>query len=593
MNNVKFEIAKAKILFSSEDQEEKQQSLKIFENIFNNPNNELKYRFEALSFLIENLYSHQETYSKLLSILTQEEIDEIKSSFIIRKIKEIGGKEDLKNWVIQEVLNNTKLTATKRYYILKSALETLEIDLLQLIKDKDPDFFNIILLLKDKKEVANLLVEKIKESNYLDKLVYLNILYTLGYKFEEVINYLISENINNYFLILIFSYYFKDSKIYQKIIQKFEEENSGIFKIFVHHLVISLNTQKPSFINLDPLLGEAFHKILYSILTRDNKIIESITSELYQNYSGLYLTILSKYLYKLGLTDSIVKEDLSEIESEYLSMEDAMIEINSSKYDISLFMETIENQTEIKEEQSETPKADLELPQSQEKDETLSKIDETFESPEIKPKEKEIDTQIVEEIEKIVENIIKEGHPTEIEKTEIEKVDQYIKDFLEDKTEEIDQKVLLDFYIQDKEKFIELIEKHVLEEDYIKNNFDKIIKILQVFKEIDEFSMEFLLKNLIQTFLENELFDKLAQTFKTFKITSKVNFYNYVSKNDFINWDKDMQEKLLKLVNFFVHEDKFKTLSKEEVGILCVYILEGQFEEIKQPIGKILEEVYS
>lgn len=606
MSNLKFEIAKAKILFFSGNEEEKQDGLKIFADIFHNPGNELKYRIEALGFLLENYYTLDNAYDQLIRILVNEEHDELKMLIILRKIREIGKQEELKKWVMQEILNNPQITPNKRYLIIKSVLEMLNIEseLLEFIKEKQLDFFNVILLLKDNRKISDLVIEKLDNSSWIEKLVYLNVLYTIGYNVEEILNNLVSQNIDGCFLGLIFSYYFNDLKIFDKIVQNIENINHGFLNIIFHYFLFSLQNKVPLLYPLESVKfkeGDIFYSILYAVLTKDKEIIRSIIKEISNNYQGLYLAILGRYLTKLGLAENTelnFYSELSEIESEYISTEDAMIEINSSKFSKSVTeISSKEEYDEIlrKEEIVETSmKEDKEFSEGKEElheevEEIFQEVSEIIES----VVQEKVDEKLIEE-EKKEEKTQQESKKLETEKEEekmYDILDNHIKEYFEGKQSELDKNIFYQSFEENKDKFFEIVEKYVFDDSYIEDNFDKILEILKIYKEVNEISGTLAVKALILSLLTSQSFENLAKLINYFNITTKTNFNTYISGNELIKWNEDLQQKLLAFINYI--SKRSDLISKENMGMFCFYVIEGPFAYIKDSVIKIIEEAFS
>ncbi|MCS6956104.1 MAG: hypothetical protein NZM44_07105, partial [Candidatus Calescibacterium sp.] len=333
--NPKLEIAKAKILFSSDNNEEKQKAIETFLNIFKNTEIELRYRLESLGFLIGTHFDETSAYNELINILLNEPTEELKVLTVIRKIKELRKEEEFKKWILQNLLNNNSLKSNQRYLIIKSSMQMFDMESDILNSTNQEDLFNVTLILKDnptyKEKVSQILIEKALNSESIEKLIYLNTLYTLGYKVEEVLEKLLFQNEDNYFLIILLSQYYQDNKIYKKVNDMISSKFSYFTSIIFNHFIYSLKNQVPTMNYILIELKNIFHKLLYITLTRDNNLINSVKEEILRKYKGLYMAIINRYLKVIGLETADSSSDLSEIEIEYLSLEDAIIEINVSK----------------------------------------------------------------------------------------------------------------------------------------------------------------------------------------------------------------------------------------------------------------------
>lgn len=596
--NTKIEMIKAKILFSSENEEEKIKALEIFQNILNNPESIFKNRLEALGFLIGNLLTEDQAYDKLLSILITEELDELQISTIIRKIKEIKKQEKLVNWVITELINNDSIHSNKRYIILKSTIENfLDKIELTLLEKATIDFFNIVLLLKEhlnfKEKVIETILQKMENTEKFEKLIYLNLLYTMDYKLEKTIEKMISKDIDNYFLLLIFSKYFKNQKLHDKIIQEFNNQNQNVTNILFNYFIHSLQQEIPyinSTININLNTDNMFYKIIIAILTKDKELIATITSEIQNQYKGIYLIIILRYLQKLGLININFKElekSLSDIELEYLATEDAIIEINSSESKSTIIQEQKQiteeniNQENINQENSSQENITLEVEENT-NNQTISQ-------------------NLIEDIEKIIKTHEDETNITDtiditntanITDTNFELLRKNFLSFLEN-SQELHKELILKAYHQNKNDFINIIEEFIFNDKYILEKTNKILKILDLLEEIDKPIFESIIKNLIHTLFINQNFETLNTIFRKFNLNNKLNFNNYFVKNEHIEWNENTENLLLNFIDY-LHKNIYLTITQDELGKLCILIIENDtFSlDLKKKIGEKLEELY-
>lgn len=596
--NTKIEMIKAKILFSSENEEEKIKALEIFQNILNNPESIFKNRLEALGFLIGNLLTEDQAYDKLLSILITEELDELQISTIIRKIKEIKKQEKLVNWVITELINNDSIHSNKRYIILKSTIENfLDKIELTLLEKATIDFFNIVLLLKEhlnfKEKVIETILQKMENTEKFEKLIYLNLLYTMDYKLEKTIEKMISKDIDNYFLLLIFSKYFKNQKLHDKIIKEFNNQNQNVTNILFNYFIHSLQQEIPyinSTININLNTDNMFYKIIIAILTKDKELIATITSEIQNQYKGIYLIIILRYLQKLGLININFKElekSLSDIELEYLATEDAIIEINSSESKSTIIQEQKQiteeniNQENINQENSSQENITLEVEENT-NNQTISQ-------------------NLIEDIEKIIKTHEDETNITDtiditntanITDTNFELLRKNFLSFLEN-SQELHKELILKAYHQNKNDFINIIEEFIFNDKYILEKTNKILKILDLLEEIDKPIFESIIKNLIHTLFINQNFETLNTIFRKFNLNNKLNFNNYFVKNEHIEWNENTENLLLNFIDY-LHKNIYLTITQDELGKLCILIIENDtFSlDLKKKIGEKLEELY-
>lgn len=600
--NPKLEIAKAKILFYSDTPEDKDKAIQIFTNIFNNPEIELKYRLESLSFLIGTKIDENEAYNQLVNITLNEELDELKTLTITRKIKELKKEDEYKTWILTNVLGNPSIQSNKRYLIIKSFIETIGIEENILYSLKQLDFFNVVLLLKNnqnyKQKIIQILLEKLNTSEPLEKLIYLNLLYTTGYKIEEILQNLIQQNLNYYFLSIIFSRYYKDKRIYDRINDLlFSSSNlSSIFHIFVQHFLYSLenNTATLATLNLD--LKNIFDKVIYSILTRDKKLIDEILEEISQKYQGIYLTIITRYLKSISIIDSEERTDLSDIENEYLSLEDAIAEINLSRTQQNYQQKTITEQSqdyqttkniEINVKATETNVTDKEESHVEQQNQKNINREESY----IYETLEEIQQNIEEIIQiEILENIKKTA---EKDQNNIDQIEENIEKFLSD-TQSNDKKsikkALKKLFEQNKEKFYEIIEKYVFNNKYLQHSPEKVFEIVKIYHEIDETNANITIKNLISVFINNTMFENLTKIIKFFNILQlKSLFQEYIAKNEFIEWDDKKEEILASYIHYI--RDNW---SAENAGKLCILILENETfsKQLKEKIEKIIENLF-
>ncbi|MCS7244119.1 MAG: hypothetical protein RMJ36_05250 [Candidatus Calescibacterium sp.] len=592
--NPKFEIAKSKILFSSDNIEEKQKAIQTFLNIFKNPEIELRYRMESLGFLIGTQFDENSAYNELINILLNEPIEELKLLTVIRKIKELRKEEEFKKWILQNLLNNNSLKSNQRYLIIKSSMEILDMENEILSSINHEDFFNVIFILKDnpnyKEKVFQILIEKVFSSDPMEKLIYLNTLYTLGYKIEEILEKLVSQDEDHYFLIILLSQYYQDIKMFNKINNMISNKFSYFTNIFFNHFTYSLKNQVPTISYIPIEFNNIFHKLLYIILTKDNNLINSLKEEVIQKYKGLYIAIINRYLKVIGLETVDSSSDLSEIEIEYLSLEDAIIEINiskSSKDDkpsTKSLKETITEQ-KIQDTQSEAQKPQIEEIEIINKTEKNSTTENYIE-------------EVIEDIKQDLEEILKNEEIPNNQNNLSSKIDiKELEENIEKYILEIQQvelifikNLLKNLFQEDKEKFYELIEKYIFDDRYLESYTDKVLEIIKIYQEIDETNANITIKNVISVFFNNESFDKLTKIMNSFNILqNKLSFHNYIAKNELIEWGEKTENTLLSYIEYIRD-----SIPPDITGKFCMLIIDSDSfsRKMKKEVEKIIENLF-
>jgi len=350
-DNPKLALAKAKILFYSEDNQEKNNSIQLFYDIFKNKSIDFKYRLEAFPYIIENYLKIDEAYEEIIKMILEEELDDLKVLTLVRKIKELKKAEIFKNFVIEKVIDNQEIHSNKRYLILKAINEVLSIGDELLIKAPHYplDLFNIVLVFKDdlsKKDVIhNLLIDKINNSELFEKLIYLNLFYVVYGKIDELISKLLNSSEDYLFLLLMLSNYYKDYKIFEKVINYFYSSKFVFSNLLFEYFIYGLFLKERIFVSLpySKLVNlNLFYKVLYSFFVKDNGIYDEVVSDINNRYKGVFNLIMMRYLRSLGMEFEQRDFDLSEAESEFISIEDAIIEVNTPKF-LSFYQEFLTN----------------------------------------------------------------------------------------------------------------------------------------------------------------------------------------------------------------------------------------------------------
>lgn len=582
----KLEIAKAKILFNSEDEEEKNRAIEIFTNVFENSSVDLKYRLEAFGYLLNTQFDNDQAYNKLVNILMNEELDELKVLIVIRKIKEIKKENDFKEWVFNEVVNNSSIKSNKRYMLIKGLIESfpgLESQILDLITKNNTDFFNFVLILKNNPDYTEkffkIILDKFAISNYLEKLIYLNLLYALGYKIEEFLNQM--SNFDYYFLFILFSMYFKDIKLLDKIFDKINDKEADLKSLFLHHFLFSLKNNTPTLIFTpeieSSLLQNIFYKLVYYVLTKNDGLKEQLKNYVKENYGGIYLAIIQRYLEICNIENLNVEIDLSDVESEYLFFEDALIEINSSKFVKEEKVVEYQKETKINEEYIENVKEFEERTLEEENEQVKEE----------KKEAKEEIEQVFEEISQDIDELLTK-HDEKKEKDELMIV---LKKFFDDEID-LNNEEFRKLIEEGKENSWETLETFIFDEKYLEEKFEKVKKIIELSQKFDQNKADIFIKNIVYVLLSNENFNSLAEMVDSFKFYNKVNFHNYIANNEFIEWS-EREEKLLSQFLDYLRNNQI--ISLDNLGKFCMMVMDSNVfsRNLKKKAGEIIENLFT